>query len=208
MKYLEARKSILNIAKKLMEKSFVTASEGNFSVRVDDELVAITPSMIPYEVMGLEDIVILDLDGNIVEGSRKPTSEKHLHLYIYRERDDVNAVLHTHPIYVSAVSVIGESIPVIIEEQYLYVGGEIPIAEYGITGTEDLAKKAVKALGSKRAVILRNHGLVTVGDNLDDAFNVTMVVEKIARIFLLAKMVGKVNEVPDWGKKILEEKFL
>ena len=191
------RGEVLDTARKAYSMGFVAVAEGNFSVRVKGKnLFAITPSAIEYDRMVVDDVVVIDYEGNVVYGERKPSSEWRLHAYIYKKRQDVNAIVHTHSLYVSVLSVMGEGIPVIIDEQVIYVKGTIDVSEYAMTGTWELAENVYKALGDKRAAIIKNHGLVTVGESADIALNVALIAEKIAKIYYLAKAGGKVDTIP------------
>lgn len=207
--YKDTREKVVKMAKKAVLRGLVEAAEGNFSVRIPDKpMFAITPSAVEYDKMTDEDIVILELNGKKVYGERKPTSEWRLHATIYKNRDDVNGIVHVHPIYSSVLAVMGEDVPFIIEEQLAYIRGEIKVAEYGVTGTEDLAKKALEALEDRRAVILKNHGLVAVGETPEMALYVALVAEKLAKIYYLARVGGKVDLIPDWAiSKLIEKHY-
>jgi len=131
-----------------------------------------------------------------VEGKRNPSVETPMHLAIYKNRDDVKAVIHAHPIYSSVFAVTGIEIPPILEEMVLYTGGEVKVAKYAPPGTKELANNVVKALEDRKAVLLMNHGIITCGKDLDDALDVLICVERTAKVYLLSKMVGEPRLLP------------
>jgi L-fuculose-phosphate aldolase len=136
------------------------------------------------------------MEGQRVEGELAPSIETMLHLGIYRARKKVSAIVHTHAVYGSMVAVAGKAIPPFLDDQVIFLGGEIEVAQYALPGSQELAKNAVVALGTKNAVVLANHGTVTVGRNLREAFNNCQLLEKAARVYLLARSLGDVNTIP------------
>ncbi len=205
------KKEILAICKKLLEEGHVIGSAGNVSMRVlynKQELILITPSNVRYDTMKPEDILIINLEGKVIEGERNPSVEKHLHLGIYKARDDVNAIIHSHGIYSTILSTLKLSLPPIIEELVPYLGGEIICAEYGEAGTEELAHSVVKSLENKNAVLLANHGNICCGSHLDGAYMVLRYLERGAKIYYLAKLLKDPTMLPedtiDYEKDIFE----
>ena len=150
-----------------------------------------------WSVIKAEHICVCDMEGNLVEDNGfLPTVELPMHLAIYKARPEINAIVHSHPIYSSAFAVTGEDIPFLLAEQGLFTGGRVCCAEYGLVGSKDLADKIVKALGTdKRAAMLRNHGTVILGKNLEEAFVLSDFVEHGAHVAILAKLVGKPVEM-------------
>jgi L-fuculose-phosphate aldolase len=205
IKWQEERESILKTALKLVEKGLVTGKAGNVSRRVkaDDgtQLIAITPTSRYYDSVSVNDISIVDYKGTLVDGRFAPSSETPMHLAIYQARKDVNAIIHTHSLYASAISITGLEIPALLEEEVMVLGGTIKIAQYAPAGTNELAGNAVTALDNRHAVILSNHGALGVGKTLRDAFDACELLEKTAAVFLLASITGRVNQVPDEGLK-------
>jgi len=171
MKLVEERKKILEISHKLIAADLVHDNQGNISIfNRKNDLIAITPSAVPYDQREVEDICVVDLDGNLVEGKWKSTSEINLHLIYYRERDDVNAVVHTHAPKATVFGVVGtDPMPMILTEAAMSIGGPVPIAPYARPGTNELAEVTFKATGDGLAVIMAHHGLITVGANIDYA---------------------------------------
>ncbi len=187
------KKLIVDSGLKMLNSGYTVETWGNISFR-DKETgkVYLTPSAMDYTTVCEDDIVVCDLDGNVLEGTRKPTIETGLHLAIYKARPDVNAVVHTHPMYSTVFSCIGENIPLIIDEAAQTLGGEIVVAPYALPGTEDLANNCVEALGqNSNACLLMSHGAVCVGETMDNAFKVSKVLEVTSEIYYMIRAVGK-----------------
>lgn len=184
-KLLEIKKSILNACLWLQKKGLIIGTWGNVSVRCDDAMI-ITPSRINYNVMKPEDMMVLDLEGNIIDGYNCPSSEKDVHRLIYKYREDVDAVVHCHSEYATAMSATGCKIPPIVEELCQLIGGEIPCTNIYIPAEKhlELAKEVAISIGDKNAVLIRNHGPVCCGRNLDEALLACLVVEKVAKIYM------------------------
>lgn len=194
----ELRKEVVQTGRRMIEDGLVAGTWGNISARdTKTGYVAITPSGMDYLQLEAKDIVVADLNGNIVDGGRKPSSEIPLHLAIYRSRPDIAALVHTHSVYASACAVAGKAIPPMVEDLVQIVGGSVDIAPYALPGTDEVAVNATKSLGAKFAVLLENHGAVGVGQSLQAAFTVCQLIEKSAQIYLLTQLIG--------GPKMLSE---
>ncbi len=141
----EARKTVLEAALKMSDKGLVIGTSGNISLRLpaqdERQLMAITPTSRHYDTLKIDDIPIIDFDGKNVEGSLAPSIETPLHIGIYQARKDVNAIIHTHSVFASAAAVAGLDIPVILEDQMLFLGGEIKLAGYAPSGTPEMANQ-------------------------------------------------------------------
>jgi len=197
MSYGNLRGKILETGHFLIKNNLTVGSSGNISVRIPNEnKVLITPSMIPFTKMTSDDLLLIDLDGNVIEGERNPSVETPMHLSIYKKRNEINAIIHAHPIYSSAFAVAHKTIPPIIDELVVYTGGEIQLAKYALPGTEELAENVVNALGNRKAVLLSNHGILVCGKDLDDAVDVLLKVERTAKIYILAKILGEPKMLP------------
>lgn len=194
------KKAVLEAAKKMSEKGLVVGTSGNISMRLEDpggrDLAAITPNNLCYDTMCVDDIGIVDFEGEHVEGELTTSIETMLHLGIYKARKKVNAVVHTHPSFSSVLSVAGLEIPPILDDQVTYLGGEIKVADYSLPGSQELVTNTLAALGPRNAAILANHGAVTVGRDLAEAFTHCEMLEKTARIFITALSLGKINPLP------------
>lgn len=187
----KAREQVARAGVRMARAGLVLGTWGNVSCRVSrEDLVVITPSGMAYDALQPRDIVVVDLNGSVVEGERRPSTELELHLAIYRARPDVKAVMHTHSVFASAMAVARLPVPPVVEDVAQIVGGAVPVAEYAPAGSRELAANVVRALGQGGAVLLANHGLVGVGGSLDEAFNVCQIVEKAAQIYILAGLIG------------------
>jgi len=192
---------VLEAARQMHREGLVVGTSGNVSLRLPPEggrkLLAITPSSRYYDTMTADDIQVIDFDARPVAGDLPPSTETNLHIGVYRARADVNAVVHTHPVYASAISVTGRDIPPILEDQVVFLGGEIKLAAYALPGSDEMVVNVVDALGLKNAALLPNHGAVTVGRTLCDALTAASLLEKTARVYYLALLTGKVNPLPE-----------
>jgi len=203
-----SRAEIVAIGQNMMQLGLVAGTWGNISMRVPNSAyIAITPSGMDYLSLVPENIVILDLAGNIIDGANIPSSETKLHLAVYLKRSDVNAIVHTHSVYASACAVANKPIPPIIEDLVQMVGGSVDVAPYALPGTQAVADNAVKALAQKFAVLLESHGVVGVGSNLKDAFTVCTLVEKSAQIFINAQILGGAKILSDDDVELMHHYF-
>mgnify|MGYP000906030749 FL=1 len=197
---------LVDAGRSMLRRGLTVGTWGNVSVRdAETGNIYITPSGMNYDTCCCDDMVVYDADGNPVKGDRAPSIEKNLHISVYRARRDVNAVVHTHPLYSTVFAVTGESIPPITDDFVQSVGKTVSCAEYALPGTEALAENAVRALGSSNAVILTSHGTVCVGPSLESAMKVVDVVEKTAAIAIFAKLFGSVREIPDHDIAAMQE---
>jgi L-fuculose-phosphate aldolase len=194
------KKAVIEAAKEMGRKGLVVGAAGNVSLRLKDpsgrELLAITPSGRYYDSLKVDDIVIVDFEGQRVEGKLKASIETVMHIEVYKARKKVNAIVHAHPVFCSVIAVAGLEIPAIIDEQVTYIGGEVKVAEYALPGSPELARNAVSALGPRNAVILANHGALSVGGDMREALTICELLETMARIYVCAIGLGKVNPLP------------
>ncbi len=181
----QIKKDILKACLWLQKKSMVIGTWGNVSVRYNDRIV-LTPSRISYDLMKPDDMVVIDLEGNIIEGNNNPSSEKEVHRLIYVRRKDVGAVVHCHSVFATAASCIGKPIPPIVEEMSQLIGGEIPCTSVYIPAGHhtELGKEVAASIKDKNAVLIRNHGPVGCGKSLDEALLVCQVLEKAAVMYI------------------------
>ena len=158
------REELVALHAELPRHGLVVWTGGNVSARDPESgLVAIKPSGVRYEELTAASMVVVDLDGRVVEGSHKPSSDTESHLYVYRHRPDVNGVVHTHSRFATAFAAVGRSIPVYLTAQADEFGGEIPCAGFAMIGDEQIGAQIVETIGRSPAVLLRNHGVFTVG---------------------------------------------
>ena len=203
MEYDLERNTVLNACREMVRSNLTVGSWGNISLRCHDGNVVITPSGTNYEKSRPEDMVVTDMSGNIVSGRMSPSSERLMHYAIYKNRPDVMAIVHTHSIYSSVLSVTDQGIPPVTEDTAMLLGNGVEVSEYAITGSKELADNVVIGLGTNNATIMKNHGAVAVGSDMDRAVTAAQVLEKSAHIFIMAKMSGTVNVLPDQDVKKL-----
>jgi L-fuculose-phosphate aldolase len=186
------REEVASVAKRLIESGLVTGTSGNVSARTPEGDVLVTPSGIDYEELEPGDVVLVDVGGEVLEGSLGPSTETPMHTGIYRARADVGAVVHTHSIFATTLACLGWTIPPV---HYMLTtlseDGQIPLAPYTTYGTGELARYAAEALGeSRNACLLQNHGTITVGDGPEEAFSRTVVLEEMAEVYYRTKVAG------------------
>ena len=201
--WTQQRQELTDATREMYRRGLVGAYSGNTSLRLPVTGVGaagrllVTPTHHPYYRLQPEELVVVDLDGRpVAEGGLKPSSETLLHLEIYRQRPDVQAVAHTHSIYASVAAVIGRDIPPLIDEMLLTIGGPVKVSNYAFPGTAELAEAAYAALGDRNAALLRNHGAVGVGPDIWEALDVCDLVERLAQIFVLARNFGPRAAIP------------
>jgi len=205
----EIKEQVLAIGASMAAAGLVTGAWGNISARLPGEsLYVITPSGIPYDVIGKTDLVVVDDAGRIIEGDRKPSTELLLHTAIYSAFSQVGAIVHSHSIYASALAVAGKTLPAILEDQVQLVGGAVPVARYARAGTADLAVASVEALGQSKAFLLANHGLVGVGRTVAEAYQVCQIVEKTAQVYIFAQFIGQAVIIPPEDVAAVRESYL
>lgn len=194
---LEALKQTLyELHLELPRNNLVTWTSGNVSL-LDRETgyVVIKPSGVRYEALCPEDMVVIDLDGKIVEGQLKPSSDTASHLYIYRHRSDVGGIVHTHSPYATAFAAVNRPIPVYLTAQADEFGGAIPCGGFALIGGEEIGKVVVESIGTSPAVLLKNHGVFTIGKTAESAVKAAVMVEDVARTVWLALQLGQPEEI-------------
>jgi L-fuculose-phosphate aldolase len=190
------KQDVLDAAKNMLDHGLVSGTAGNVSGRLDDGNICLTPSSVSYETMTLDDLVVTDLDGKVLEGTRGPTSEKALHLACFRRYPEINGVIHCHAAYATMFALVHEPIPAIIEEVVVYLGGDVPCANYKPTGTDELGEEIAGWLTDRSAVLVANHGIVTIGDSPDKALHNAELTERTAMIVWGARALGKTVPLP------------
>ena len=183
---------LVESGKRMLDSGLTVETWGNLSLRDPKTgYIYLTPSAMPYNTIEESDVVVMDANGNRIEGERKPTIEYAMHLEILNNRPDINAIIHTHPIYSQVFGALHEDIPPIIDEAAQTMGGAVRVAEYAIPGTQQLADNVTKALGGGAACLMANHGAVCTGKDIDAAFKTCIVLEMTARIYYMARCIGK-----------------
>ena len=185
------RKLIVEYGKLLVTKGLTTGTGGNISIfDKEKKYFAISPSGIDYFETKPEDVVIMDLDGKVVDGIRKPSSEWMMHLIFYKKRDDVEAVVHTHSRFASTISCMRWEIPA-LHYYVAFAGKTIPCAKYASYGTQELADNAFEGMGDGKAALLANHGLITIGRSVKEAFLIAEMSEEMAEYYYRTKSMGE-----------------
>lgn len=198
MKLQSLREELVRLHAELPANGLVTWTGGNVSARDPRTgLVAIKPSGVRYEELDAESMVVVDLDGTVVEGTHKPSSDTASHLYIYRHRPDVNGVVHTHSRHATAFAAVGRPIPVYLTAQADEFGGEIPCAGFAAIGDEGIGRLVVEGIGRSPAILLRNHGVFTLGPSATAAVKAAVMTEDVAATVWLALQLGQPDVLPD-----------
>ncbi|MFW9896955.1 MAG: class II aldolase/adducin family protein [Candidatus Thorarchaeota archaeon] len=179
-------------AKAIFTKGLVEMGEGNVSIRNGrKEELFITPSFNNYSTLKPEEIVHVNFEGNPLSSGKLPSTETKMHIAIYKSRPKVQAVIHTHSVYATMLSIAQKSIPIIMEEMYIFLGGSVDISLFGKAHGEDIAHVALNALGKKNAALLANHGVIVCGKTMDHAVKFAELVEKLAYIYWGALQIGQ-----------------
>ncbi len=190
------RQEVWQLHLELPKNGLVAWTGGNLSARdAETGYVVIKPSGVRYEHLRPEHLVILDLDGKIIEGELKPSSDTASHLYIYRQRADVCGVAHTHSRYATAFAASGRSIPVVLTAIADEFGGPIPCGGFALIGGEEIGKVVIEAIGDSPAVLLKNHGVFTLGKSPEAALKAAIMVEDVAQTVWLALQLGQPDEI-------------
>lgn len=191
------KEQLVQLHLELPKNNLVVWTGGNISAR-DPETgyVGIKPSGVRYEDLHPKDIVILDLDGKIIDGDLQPSSDTASHLYTYRHRADIGGIVHTHSPYATAFAAVGQSIPVVLTAIADEFGGPIPCGGFALIGDEAIGEVVVENLGNSPAVLLKNHGVFTVGKNAEAAVKAAVMAEDNARTVWLALQIGNPDEIP------------
>lgn len=193
----DIRKELVDLNQALAQNGLVTWTSGNVSMRdTASGLVAIKPSGVMFPDLTPEAMVIVNLNGSLEEGELKPSSDTASHLYIYRHRPDVNGVVHTHSNYATAFAANGMSIPVYLTAQADEFGGPIPCGGFALIGGEQIGKIVIDSIGKSPGVLLKNHGVFTVGPTGKAALKAAVMIEDIARTAWLALQIGQPDEIP------------
>ena len=190
-------REVVDAAQEMERAGLVVGTAGNVSGRRGDGTICLTPSSTPYRDVTAGNLAVLSLDGERLSGSGKPSTEKAMHLACYKAFEEVGGVVHCHPPHASMFAVSHQPIESSIEEVLIYVGGDVPVADYATTGTDALAAEVVRHLGDRSAVLMANHGLLCVGKSPSDALHTALVVEHTAKIMFGARILGGVEPLPD-----------
>jgi L-ribulose-5-phosphate 4-epimerase len=199
---------LVALNQELPRNNLVAWTSGNVSARDGASgLVVIKPSGVRYEHLRAEHMVVLDLQGRVVEGNLKPSSDTSSHLYIYRERPDVGGVVHTHSRYATAFAALGKPIPCVLTSMADEFGGPIPCGGFALIGGEQIGKVVIESMGSSPAVLLKNHGVFSIGPTAEAAVKAAVMTEDAAATVWLASQLGKPQEIPVADIARLHERY-
>lgn len=198
------REELWRLHLELPKNALVKWTGGNVSARdFETGYVVIKPSGVRYEALRPEHMVVVDLAGKIIEGDLKPSSDTASHLYIYRQRPDVGGVVHTHSPYATAFAALGKPIPVYLTAMADEFGGPIPCGDFALIGSEAIGKVVVESMGDSCAVLLKNHGVFTIGADAEAAVKAAVMTEDVAKTVWLALQIGQPEQIaPDDIKKL------
>ena len=202
------REQLVAGGRRLLKEGLVARTWGNISIRVNDTHMLITPSGRSYEELTANDIVLVDYFTAKHEGPVKPSSEKELHCEIYRTRPDVHAVIHTHQMNASTVAAAHREVPPILGQMTEIIGPSIRVAPYALPSTKKITKKTVEALKDRKAALMANHGAVSVGKDLDEAFLVCQTLENACRAFIEAEFLGSAKISQHFDTQLMHQYYL
>lgn len=201
------REQIVEYGKKLIETNLTKGTGGNLSIfNREKQLICISPSGIDYFKTRAEDVVVLDLDGNKVDGDRDPSSEYDMHRIFYKNRDDIDAIIHTHTMYATTISCLNWDLPP-VHYMLALAGKDVRCAEYATYGTKELAENVFAAMEDRKAVLLANHGLLCGAKDIANAFNITEEVEYCAELYYRTKAIGQPVIIQSEEMDLMMEKF-
>jgi L-ribulose-5-phosphate 4-epimerase len=205
----EAREELVELNQALPKYGLCTWTMGNVSVRDPESgLVAIKPSGVMFPDLTPESMVVVDLEGNVIEGDFKPSSDTASHLYIYCHLEHINGVVHTHSNYATAFAAVGKPIPVYLTAIADEFGGPIPCGDFAIIGGEDIGKVVVESIGKSSAVLLKNHGVFTIGKNPEAALKAAVMVEDVAKTVAIALQLGTPQAIPPGAVTKLHDRYI
>jgi L-fuculose-phosphate aldolase/L-ribulose-5-phosphate 4-epimerase len=196
MDILDYKKQVSEYAQKCYMQGLMAGTSGNLSAACGEQII-ITPGSFNYMAMRADDIMVIDYDGNIIEGRHRPSSEWQLHAEIYKSMPEVRSVVHTHSPYATAFAVLNEAIPVVLVEMLFFLRGDVCVAPIASQGSLEVGLGAAEALKGRTACLMQNHGAVTIGKDLPQAFMRAEYVENVAKVYHTARAVGVPTLVPE-----------
>ena len=205
------RGDLVRYARWLYRLGYTPATAGNLSVRLDERTLLVTPTGASKHMLRRSDMVLVDLEGHRLEGARNATSELGMHLAFYRQRDDVQAVIHAHPPIATAFACAGHALDELLSQEAAMILGPVPLAPYATTGTDEVAGSLRPFIPAYDAMLLANHGAVVCGSSLFDAFCKMETLEHVAQIRLAAYQLGSCNTLEEDQEQLLRrarEKYL
>lgn len=208
MKISEMKQAVYDWSMQSYNEHLFAGTSGNLSLYdKETEIMVITPTSIPYEDLKVDDMVAMKTDGTIIDGHYKPSSEWRMHAIIYDNKEDVSSVVHTHSPYATAFAVINENIPCILIEMVPFIGGDVPVAKFAMPGTDAVGEEALVALQERNGCLMANHGVLAVGNSLEQAHIRAVYIEDAAKICALAKGVGQIKTMTQENIDIMKGKM-
>lgn len=195
LKKVQIVRELVEICRKIHAKGFVSATDGNVSVRIEKDKILCTPTSLPKEKVKTTDLVILNLDGKIISGNKLPSTEIKMHLAIYKNREDVNAVIHAHPPYATAFASSKLALDIPFLPEVILSIGKVPVCKYATPSTEEVVNSIIPFVAETNLLLLQNHGVVTYGINLEQAYYLLEKLEHTAKIFSIAKGFNGINKL-------------
>ena len=192
----EQREAIVKIGKLVFEKGWIAANDGNISIRLDDDCLLCTPTAVCKGMMTADDLIVCDMDGRKIEGTRERTSEIAMHVTIYRMRPDIRSVVHAHPPYATGFAAAGRPLNVALLPEVIIGLGSVPLADYGLPGTPALTDGMLPYIPKYDAILMANHGAVSYGADVFQAYFRMETVEHFAQITFVAEMLGGPKALP------------
>lgn len=183
------REKIIETGLTLVEERLVQGTWGNVSARVDEENMLVTPKGLGYELLMPEDLVLVNVNTLEHTGKNKPTTERKIHAAVYRDRPEINAVIHTHSMWCSSLASARVGIPAINDEMKNIVGGDVKVGKYGLPSTGKLTKNAMKALEGRKACLMAGHGVIACGESIEEALEVCRLIENTAKTYIMSKVL-------------------
>ncbi len=208
MSETEIRNVVCATGKQLLNDGLVVRTWGNVSHRMDNEYMVITPSGKLYDQLEPEDMVVVNLNTFKSVGKHKPSSEFKMHAGIYLNRKKINAIIHTHQVNASVVAAARREVPPIFDDQAQLLGPSVRVTDYALSNTKKIVRKVVKALKGRNAALIANHGAVCIGRDMDEAYSVTLLLEKTCKAFIEAEFLGQVKTINKFQAWVMHNFYL
>ncbi len=205
--YDKEKREIINAGLALKEYNLIALSGGNVSMRLPNGQLLVTPSGMAYDGMVEDDVVVMDIDGTVVEGERRPSVDSLALLHVYKNMKRVNAIIHTHQVYATAISLVFDKVPNAVTTLANACAGEVHVAPFSSAASLQMGIETVEHIGDSNAIILKNHGVITVGKNLKEALYAAVYLEDAVKTYFVAKSMGEPTLLSDEQFKEAVEVF-
>jgi L-ribulose-5-phosphate 4-epimerase len=205
--YDKEKREIINAGLALKEYNLIALSGGNVSMRLPNGQLLVTPSGMAYDGMVEDDVVVMDIDGTVVEGERRPSVDSLALLHVYKNMERVNAIIHTHQVYATAISLVFDKVPNAVTTLANACAGEVQVAPFSSAASLQMGIETVEHIGDSNAIILKNHGVITVGKNLKEALYAAVYLEDAVKTYFVAKSMGEPTLLSDEQFKEAVEVF-